>query len=276
MRPVVIAHIMGGLGNQMFQYAAARRLAHKRNAKLKLDLTDIDADPLGRYSLSHFRIRAEVANSTEIRELTKGRPFFLKRTLVTERGSNYDPGLKHVVPPVYLKGYWASARYFDDVSSLIRREFDIATEPSPENSVLLSEICKEENPVALHVRRPKASQSLQATQPVEYYKAAAAGLHSVAANAKFYVFSEDPEWAKDNLCLPYETVYLGNNDASANYEDLRLMRFCKHFIIANSTFSWWGAWLSERKGKVVYAPRKWFNDPSYDTRDLIPSTWIQI
>ncbi len=276
MKPIVITHIMGGLGNQMFQYAVARRLAYKRNAILKLDLTDIESDPFAHYGLSHLSIKAKIATSLEISELTKGRSLFLRKTLVSETGCNYDHGLKHRIPPVYLRGYWASQRYFDDVPSLIRRDFDVTIEPSPENSALLSEISKAENPVAVHVRRPQSGQSFQVNQPPEYYKAAAAGLHSVAANAVFYIFSDDPEWAKDNLCLPYETVYVGHNDAKANYEDLRLMRFCRHFIIANSTFSWWGAWLSERKGKVVYAPRKWFNDPSYNTRDLIPSTWIQI
>ena len=277
MSYVVVAHIIGGLGNQMFQYAAARRLAYKRKAPLKLDLSDLETYELHKYSLQHLSIRAEIASPEECQDLARRKPFYLKKTLIRERRPTYEPRLKWKVPPVYLKGYWGSEKYFDDVAPLIRAEFEVSTPPSSTNEAMLSEISEAPNPVAVHVRRGDyVGNAFHVSQPLDYYKAAATGLHQAAPDARFYIFSDDPQWVKDNLALPYDVVYVTQNDAETNYEDLRLMRLCKHFIIANSTFSWWGAWLSERKGKVVYAPRKWFNDPTYDTRDLIPKSWIQI
>lgn len=277
MKGLVVVHIMGGLGNQMFQYAAGRRLAYKRKAELKLDLSEMEEYALHKYSLQHLSIKAEVAEPSEFADLAKKKPFYMKKTFIRERRPTFEPRILFKVPPVYLKGYWGSEKYFKDVAPLIRSEFEVSTPPSQENARMLSEINQAANPVALHIRRGDyVGNKFHVSQPLEYYKAAAAGIHGEAEDARFYIFSDDPDWVRDNLKLPYDVVYLTQNDSDHNYEDLRLMRFCRHFIIANSTFSWWGAWLSERKGKIVYAPRKWFHDSSYDTRDLIPVDWRQI
>jgi hypothetical protein len=261
----------------MFQYAAARRLAFKRRAPLKLDLSELEGDPQRRYALNHLSIRADIATYAETQDLARKKPFYRKKTYIRERRFTFEPRIRFKVPPVYLQGYWASEKYFFDVQSLIRKEFEISTAASLENEALLSQISQDANPVAVHVRRGDyVGHGLHASQPMEYYRAAAAGIHAAAPDAKFYVFSDDPVWTKENLKLPYEVAYVSHNGENTNYEDLRLMTFCRHFVIANSTFSWWGAWLSARKGKTVYAPRKWFNDPSYDTKDLIPPGWIQI
>jgi hypothetical protein len=277
MSYVVVAHIIGGLGNQMFQYATARRLAYKRKAPLKLDIAELELDTLRTYSLNHLSISAQFATPDECKELARRKPFYRKKTFIRERRPTYESRIKFKVPPVYLKGYWGSAKYFDDIAPLIRAEFEVSTPPSVENAAMLSEIGNASNPVAVHVRRGDyVGNTFHYSQPMEYYKEATARIRKVAEDARFYIFSDDPDWVKDNLKLPHEVVYVNHNNSDAHYEDLRLMRMCRHFIIANSTFSWWGAWLGDGNGKIVYAPSKWFNDPTVDISDLIPQGWIQI
>ena len=135
--------------------------------------------------------------------------------------------------------------------------------------------------MSIHVRRgdyvsDAITQEIHGLSPLEYYAAAIQHIAHVAVQPHFFVFSDDPSWVRQNLHIDYPTTYVEHNTADRNYEDLRLMSLCRHHIIANSTFSWWGAWLGSNRAKMVIAPKRWFNTPDKDTRDLIPRSWIQL
>ena len=294
---MIIAKLMGGLGNQLFQYAAARRLSIHHNTPLRLDIDFFEKYKLHAYGLNHFCIKEEFADTDEIatlkwtprNSLAKSsliyRPLHaiernFRRSIFYERKLRpYDPNILNTPFDVYLDGYWQSEKYFSDVESIIRREFTFRNKPDDRNRNLAEEISKTES-VSVHVRRgdlvsdPK--NRIFATCSQNYYYRCAAMIAEKVANPHFYIFSDDSNWVKANLHLDGATTFVTHNDAAKAHEDLRLMSLCKHHIIANSSFSWWGAWLGTNSNKIIFAPVRWFNDPSFDTRDLIPSTWIKL
>jgi len=197
-----------------------------------------------------------------------------------ERGHHFQnlesPGSHKTI---YLSGYWQSEKYFDDVSGIIREEFQLKNEPAGLNLELVRAM-RGSQAVSLHVRRgdyvsnPIAA-SYHGVCSLEYYRTAIKLIEEKVANPKFYVFSDDIPWCKENLRFPQPATYVDHN-SDEPFEDLRLMSFCKHFIIANSSFSWWGAWLSRNQEKIVLAPKKWFLTREKDDRDQVPANWIRI
>jgi len=294
---MIIVKLMGGLGNQLFQYAAARRLSIHHNTPLKLDIGFFKNDLLRSYDLSHFCIQGEFASTEEIaalkwaprNSLTKFslvyRPIHaiernFRRSIFYERKLRpYDPNILNTPPNVYLDGYWQSEKYFSDVEGIIGHEFTFRDVLDDRNRKVAEEISNTQS-VSVHIRRgdlvsdPKNRIFASCSQ--DYYYRCAAMIAERVANPHFYIFSDDSNWVKANLHLDDATTFVTHNDAAKAHEDLRLMSLCKHHIIANSSFSWWGAWLGTNPNKVVFAPNRWFNDPSFDTRDLIPSTWIKL
>jgi len=204
----------------------------------------------------------------------------LRRSIFSERQLRpYDPNILNTPMNVYVDGYWQSEKYFSDVEDIIRREFRFRNEPDDRNRNMAKEISNMES-VSVHVRRadylsdPK--NRIFATCSLEYYNTCAAMITEKVPDAQFYIFSDDSNWVKENLHLDFPATFVTHNDAARAHEDLRLITLCKHHIIANSSFSWWGAWLSANTEKIVLAPRNWFTDPSFDSRDLIPSAWIKV
>ena len=137
------------------------------------------------------------------------------------------------------------------------------------------------NSVSIHVRRgdyltnPVTFQT-HGLCDIDYYKKAIDEILDLVDKPHFFIFSDDQSWAKSNIIFGAPTDYVMHNNSLKNYEDLRLMSYCRHHIIANSSFSWWGAWLGNNPEKIVIAPKKWFNDPKIDTTDLIPDTWLRL
>jgi Glycosyl transferase family 11 len=261
----------------MFQYAIGRRLAYKRGVPLKLDLSAYD-DPQSRpYDLHHLNIDAERATYQELDALARRKPFYRKKTLIRERHFHYEPRIAWKLPPVYLRGWWQSERYFADIREVLLDEFQVVDPPDQTNAGMIQEISAAESSVAMHIRRGDYLQtSYYASQPLTYYEQAAGHLVKETKDAHFYIFSDDPEWVQQNLKLAYPCTYVTHNDSAKNYEDLRLMSLCRHFVTANSSFSWWGAWLANRPGKIVFAPQKWFSDESINTADLVPTSWRRL
>ncbi len=292
----ILVKLSGGLRNQMFQYAAARRLTVLNEAELLLDVSGFAKYKLRTYALGHLSIQARAATSLEITRMT-GRGSFFNQILakaafwnnrsssrletITQQVLQYDPSLIDKRGSMYLDGYWQSPRYFQDISKQIKTEFQIATPPSPENQSMGSQIsgC---NSVSVHVRRGDYVSNLKTsgihgTCSARYYDLAAAALSAREAGLVYFVFSDDIPWARDNMTFPGEKVFIGFNDPDHHYEDLRLMSLCRHHITANSTFSWWGAWLGVEDGLTI-TPARWFNDESKGppVDDLIPEGWIRI
>ena len=198
-----------------------------------------------------------------------------------EKGFAFDPNIQEIQGDVYLEGYWQSERYFVEVAELIQNEFTMK-EPFGEVSATMADLMAQRESVSIHIRRGDYVSSPSTNRfhglcSFEYYFDAVARMAKTIHEPHFFVFSDDPEWgARKPGTLRYPTSFISHNGPIKDYEDLCLLARCKHHIIANSSFSWWGAWLSPNPDKIIFAPRKWFNDNTIDTRDLIPTSWIAI
>jgi hypothetical protein len=286
---MIITQINGGLGNQMFQYAAGRALAQRHGTDLLLDTRIFDGNTQFGFGLNHFAISARQAMPAELPPDRRQNRFYylvwrglrLKPNLFRESGLSYNPGFNSLGDGAYLKGYWQSERYFTDIDAAIREEFRIVTPASPENAAILSEIA-ERPAISLHIRRGdyvknSRTNATHGTCTLEYYMRA---VDLIAAKMTeepvVFTFSDDPSWVRENLVLPFEMRVMDHNDSDHNYEDLRLMSACRHHIIANSSFSWWGAWLNPSIDKIVVSPDRWFADPRMVNEDIWPESWIRL
>jgi len=287
---VIITRLQGGLGNQMFQYAAGVRLAAARQTRLKLDVSLLGARDVAtprRYELGCFRISAERATPEELEALLAKRslaarisPRLDRRAAARERHFHYDPAVARLPDDTCLQGYWQSARYFEDSAERVRQEFRFRSEPSGRNVELAEEIGARAA-VSLHVRRGDyaahaATRAYHGLCPVDYYHRAASYVAERVRDPIFVLFSDDPEWTRTHLDLRARTIAIEHNGPDDGAEDLRLMSLCRHHVIANSTFSWWGAWLCTKPEKIVTAPERWFSDGARDTSDLIPDRWVRL
>lgn len=183
---------------------------------------------------------------------------------------------------IYLDGYWQSEKYFKHIESEIRQELKIVTPHDAENIVLAEKI-RNENAVCVHVRRLHGVGNLANPQPLpsiqslgmDYYQNAIDYMIKKVKNPVFFFFADYPQWLQDNINISYPVVFVTHNTVAGetkNYEDLWLMTQCKHFIIADSTFSWWGAWLCEHTEKIVCAPTVGYRF----NQDWIPEDWHTI
>jgi len=283
----VIVRIKGGLGNQLFCYAAARRLALANKAELVIDdVTGFVRDTQYRrkYMLDKFSITARKATPAERLEpferyrrglamfLSRRKPFG-QRPYLEQEGLDFDRRLLDlkVSGSLYLDGYWHSEDYFKDVEERLREDLRIIPPTDEQNLRLGAEIVSGPS-VALHVRSFAAGDS-SATLGAEYYNRALEYAEAKLGKPRYFLFSEEPEAALARLALPEGrvTVVSHNKGDGAACSDLWLMSKCSHFIIANSTFSWWGAWLSNAPWKIVVAPKSGFAN-----EDIIPERWIKL
>jgi hypothetical protein len=276
---------MGGLGNQMFQYAAGRRLAIGHGTELVLDLSYLVNQPRGdvprHFELDCFHIggkrATEPVDGGRRRRLL--RPFERSNGFrrFRERGVQFQPAVLESPDNTLLVGYWQSERYFKDEEAQIRQDFAFAAPLSPEKSAVARTIG--ENAVSVHIRRgdyvSHDANKFHGLLPLEYYERAAAVITDKTKDPHFFVISDDPAWCRSHIKFPAATTFVGDTPGPG-HEDMQLMSLCRHHIIANSSFSWWGAWLNARKDKIVVAPRRWFTDESSDTRDLVPKSWTRL
>lgn len=179
----------------------------------------------------------------------------------------------------YIEWYFQCEKYFKEQEVIIRKDFEFSIPPSEKNEEIIN-IITSTNSVALHVRRwdyiSNPANSLYNTCDLNYYHKAIGLMQEKIENPVFFLFSDDMTWVRENIHISGEAHYIDWNDNQRNYEDMRLMSLCRHNIIANSSFSWWGAWLNKSKWKIVVAPGIWFNDNKIDYSDVIPESWIKI
>lgn len=292
----VTTRLMGGLGNQMFQYAAGRAIALRRGVPLALDLDFLEGPvPDGttprRYALQPFAIDARFAGETERALRPAGRPGRLARwrdaltpparkPYLQERTAALDTRLLAAGGDVYLEGYWQCPGYFEAVGDRIRQDFALRQPAEGRNRELLEEIAAAPAALALHVRRgdyvsnPAAAQ-VHGVCDLDYYQRAIRWLDARAGDLRYFVFSDDPEWVRSQLHIGHPSCHVAHN-GDAPHEDLRLMAACRHFVIANSSFSWWGAWLGRAPDRLVIAPRRWALDPALEVPDRFPAGWIRL
>jgi hypothetical protein len=260
----VSVRIWGGLGNQLFQYAAARSLADRLGVPLLLDTQWFAGQSLRQPELSHFKIRCDgdmARQAGSVRTVID----VLSGRLVRQHRNDPVPSLLTRKRPAHLAGYFQSESYFAANATRLREDVSLCAPLSPAAEAL-QRIISAQPTVSVHVRRSDylTAKHLHTFAAVEagYYAKAAAGF----AGAAFMVFSDDITWCRDNLRLPGPVTFAEGTPA---HEDLMLMAACRHHIIANSTFSWWGAWLNPRTDKQVCAPRNWFVTPKLQTAQLL-------
>lgn len=275
---MIIIKIKGGLGNQMFQYAIAKAFSLELKRKFKLDISIFEWYKLHNYGLHHFNIQADFYEPESIwkRRLKK---LFHKVVFYNEdhHAFNYNPQLiEKKSDYLFLEGYYQSQKYFIKYEKEIRNDFQIVS-PLKAPTQEMMKYMKSVNAVSIHFRRGDyIGNAVHETDKTAYYKEAIELIESKVAQPVYFLFSDDMPWVKENFKLNAETHYIDFNDAASNFEDLQLMASCKHNIMANSSFSWWGAWLNTTPNKIVIAPKLWFNDDKVNTSDIIPETWITL
>jgi hypothetical protein len=279
---MIYTRLHGFLGNQMFQYAAAADLAARLGVEVALDprramakgqgnLTEVFDLPVAAPSnLPPDQNQRPVA-------YTAWRYLGRKPVLRREKTLGYAPAIRTWGDESYLHGYWQSEQYFANVIDHLRDVFVMTPPMSPQNAEMAQQIAEGQS-VALHVRRGDyVALGASAVCDQAYYTAALKTVtDGLADSPKVFVFSDDPAWARDNLEVPFDKVVVDLNGRDTAYEDMRLMSLCKHNIIANSTFSWWSAWLNQNPSKRVTAPARWFGNNHQHNPDILPKDWIAI
>jgi len=291
---MIIVYLKGGLGNQMFQYAAGRALAIMKNKKLLLDRGFYLNSPDRPYELNVFDVQEDFldlpSNSLirlclnnelwPVRGLTKRLIAKCGVSTVVDSEFGFDPRIKERKGILYLIGYWQTEKYFDFIADIIRDDFGFRKQPDPINMEIINHIKACES-VCIHVRRgdyfaSAENRAIYDCCGLDYYARAIEKLKERLENPYWFVFSDDPHWVRNNLvCCEPKTVIMHNQNLQ-NFEDLRLMTYCKHFIIANSSFSWWGAWLADYSSKIVIAPKIWYADDQFRSPDIVPESWIRL
>jgi hypothetical protein len=285
---MIISNIIGGLGNQMFQYAAGRTLAHLNNTFVKLDVSSFSENKLRTFDLLSlnatvgFATKEEISNLLPVHNFEKAFQYLSplkKRSYYREKEFSFNKKVLALGKNVYLKGYFQSEKYFLPAKNIIISEFTFKKE-FVKTIDYFSATLRNNDSVSVHIRRGDFDQdpvttNYHGTLDAGYYNTAIELIRSRIPNATFYFFSDNIDWVKENLSIP-SAVFVSGNITKNHIEDLYLMSQCRHNIIANSSFSWWGAWLNDNQNKVIIAPEKWFNKGPKDTQDIIPKEWYKI
>jgi Glycosyl transferase family 11 len=292
---MVITNLIGGLGNQMFQYAVGRAVSLDRSTPFKVDISSFANYGLHQgFELQHiFNCAVEIASEEDVRSILGWQFFpiikrivsrpnmiaFRRKAFVIEPHFHYWSEINSLPSNDYLVGYWQSEKYFADVATKIREDFTFKLPLNQLNSELAKQL-SQKNAVSLHVRRGdyvnnKKNAVTYQFCSLDYYQAAILQIASQVESPYFYIFSDDIAWVKENLNIEFSHQYIDHNHGTESYNDMRLMSLCKHNIIANSSFSWWGAWLNPSPDKIVVAPKFWFANET-NTQDLIPQSWIRL
>lgn len=292
---MIVSNLIGGLGNQMFQYACGRAISLRSRLPLRLAADQLEdyRQHNGFELLRVFNISASVIPPDELRFFLGVRATLKVRRLLgrpsmswitgkqwcTEPHFDYWPGVKQIKYPVYLHGYWQSENYFADIANVIRTDFTFRAEFDALDLLVCKQMASGRC-ASLHVRRGDylkgKFKNLYASCSIEYYTAAVRLLRAKFPDIRIFAFSDEPEWIVKNLQPELGQIeVVGHNAGARSANDMRLMSLADHHIIANSSFSWWGAWLNPSREKVVIAPKTWFAD-GRPTPTLLPSGWIRI
>lgn len=282
---MVVVALAGGLGNQMFEYACGRCLADRLGLPLGLDTAALRLDSKRSYALERYSIRAQLFDSdtpwARARRRLGWPPGRDRLPIMKQARYVYDPELETVNGPVRLEGYWQSPRYFEPCADRIREDFALRGVVTTESATLLEEISAESSAVAVHVRRGDyvEDENVRATHGVlgsAYYAAARKALEAGVGPCKYFVFSDEPDSAAKAFGGDEFVRVVRRRRPVHPAEDMLAFSACRHHIIANSSFSWWGAWLRRDPTGQVFAPARWFADFEADTSALFPAGWRTI
>ncbi len=298
---MVTVFLRGGLGNQMFQYALGLCLAKKNNTGLRLDTVFLcDRFPRREFSYRNYdlgvfalaprftllsRISAAIPIpglwlALDLAAIKIGNVFGVRRIIKETDGKIFDPAALRASGNMVLWGRWQTEKYFAECAEEVRRAFQFKNALAGEAAQVAEKIEKI-NSVSVHIRRGdyvrfKSTERLYGKADLSYYERAAAYMADRVNNPHFFVFSDDVAWCRENLKLAFPTTFVSEQAAGPHDAfHMELMSLCKHHIVTNSTFSWWGAWLNANPQKIVIAPKRWYGDPAIKT-DIVPERWIKI
>jgi hypothetical protein len=290
---MIVVNLMGGLGNQMFQYAMGRRLALHHQTELFLDCTFLNTENphhISReYELGIFNIHAQIATENELKKFKASNGFasrlrhifpgLFTYKLITQKSHAFNPSILTAPDNSWLNGFWQTEKYFNTIEDRIRSDFEFKSPLQGLNKALAEKIKSGES-VSIHVRRgdytnPQVLAFHGMCSPDYYYRAIET-LSRKTTIQELFLFSDDTAWVKQNMQFDLPITFIDHNTGKNSFEDMRLMSLCNHNIIANSSFSWWGAWLNAYKNKTVIAPKTWVADKRVNTTDVIPDNWIRL
>jgi hypothetical protein len=286
---MVIVKIVGGLGNQMFCYAYAKAL-EKKGYKVKIDISAYKTYALhGGYQLDKYNVNLEISTQEENKNFYKND--FLTKVLrkigfdnskiLKEKSLFFDINFLDMEDNNYVSGYFQSEKYFMDIENLLLEQFAIKEEISSYGKELEKSIINLKNSCSIHVRRGDylegKNSSIHGLLNLNYYKKSIDHIKNKDININFFIFSDEIDWVKENFKID-NAIYVESKGEKLPHEDIYLMSLCKNNIIANSSFSWWGAWLNQDEDKVVIAPKKWFSDENMldQSKDIVPDNWLKI
>lgn len=286
---MVKVKIIGGLGNQMFQYAAAKSLAVKNETEVSANISAFSSYEVHPLRLDKLSCNCKFDTKINAKYRLLGMPYlgrvFSKISpmfnLYVENGLAYHEAFFDLGRDVVLSGYFQSEKYFLNIRQLLIQEFSLS-EPLQAHEVFFENQILESNSIAIHIRRGDyisnlSANSVHGTCENDYFIKALSYMKKenlLSSVTTLFIFSDDIEWCQDNLAFDYKTVFVkGSSDRPE--VDIHLMSKCKHQIISNSTFSWWGAWLNTNPEKCVIAPLKWFKT-LHDSTDIVPEQWKQL
>ncbi len=289
---MIIVKLMGGLGNQMFQYAFGKNFARKTKTELKFDLSEFENTEKNHvqrnYDLDIFNVKAEFATNDEVFRLSKrtnnrlidrilNRAIGFKKSFILEPHFHFSETVFDKPDNIYLHGYWQSAKYFAEIEPQIRQDFTFREEMTGKAKEMLEKITNA-NSVCVNVRRGDfVTNDFHGSLDTDYFRNAESIIKTKTRDETYFVFSDEVEWCEANLKFDASTVFVSHDYAGRKFQDyLRLMAACKNFVIPNSSFAWWAVWFNNNKDRTVIAPKKWFGDPNFDTKDLIPPNWIRV
>ncbi len=281
---MIIIQIQEGLGNQMFQYALGLHVSIKFSEPLYFDLTDYRQQQLRKFELNVFGIDNKEVNAATrfyYNGLIKIINFtgIKYKNVFSEKSFAFDEKVFKTPYPVYYNGFFQSYKYFDNISSEVRKRLSFIYPLDQANQLIVSQITTS-NSISLHIRRGdyvfwEKFNSSHVLCGLDYYEKGIEHIQQKTKNCRFFIFSDDPKWIRANMKFDY--VLIEGNVGENSWKDMYLMSLCKHHIIANSTFSWWGAWLNPSTDKIVIAPQKWFgNETNEEMKDLCPPEWIRM
>ncbi len=286
---MIISQLTGGLGNQMFQYAFGFSLARRLKTEFRHRFVSFQGDTPRNLELDNLTVSAKQASLSELSKIGYPPSQFSKiitrigleeSVVKTETSLSFQKEALNFSDNSYIQGYWQSEKYFIEFENDIRKEFRFKVPSTRKNDEILKEISNN-NSVSVHVRRgdyvaDAKTNAIHGTCDLKYYEKAMALIEKKIKNPVYFFFSDDPEWVKMNLKSVHKKYYVDWNQGNLSYIDMHLMSNCKHNIIANSSFSWWGAWLNKNPDKNVIAPKKWFKEVTTESSDRFPESWILV
>jgi hypothetical protein len=273
--------INGGLGNQMFQYALGRAVSLKNKMNLTLDISwynDYGKNIKRGFELNKFNIDAKIHKPL----FPFSKKILIKIGLIKiikeKEIYEFDKEILKIKDG-YLSGYWQNENYFKNISHTLKKDFSLKDKPT-DKFLFIKEIIINSDSIAIHIRRGdyvtnNETNNFHGICNIDYYNRAIKMIKEKINNPHFFIFSDDINWAKNNLIVNKNIEWVSDYKLD-DVEDLILMSLCKHQVIANSSFSWWGAYLNSNPSKIVIAPKKWLNNEDYDTSRIIPDSWIKI